>query len=345
MPRRLPPIPPSLGAQFGRRDALANGVSPSRLRAHDLEIPFRGSRMLKAVGSTASSAGPAEESFDRSPRTFEAERALERFRGRALAYANVMPGHSLFIGITAAVFFEIPVPLRTRAWDATGDRPLDVGVFAPYRASRAAGVRGAQLTSQLVSVRELGGVRLSSPASTWAMLGTELTLDDLVVAGDAIVRIPRQSSGRRGDPALALATVSQLAAAVSAGRRRGAVVLHEALTLIRVGSASPPETDLRLALLRGGLPEPVLDLDILGEEGEFIGYTELAYPQWRLLIEYEGDHHRTSREQWNRDIEKHARCVALGWTVLRITAAHLYPSPAPAVARIRAGLERAGWHG
>lgn len=344
MPRQLSPIPPALGTQFGRRDAIASGVSLSRLRARDLEIPFRGSRMLKVLGSTSPLARAEEESLDRSPRALEAEHALERFRGRALAYASIMPGHSLFIGVTAAVFLEVPVPLRTRAWDATGDRHLDVGVFAPYRASRAAGVRGAQLAPKLVSVRELGGIRLSSPASTWAMLGMELTVDELVVAGDAIVRIPRQSNGRRGDPGLALATVAQLAAAVSAGRRRGAVVLREALTLIRVGSASPPETDLRLALLRDGLPEPVLDFDVVGEEGELIGYTELAYPQWRVLIEYEGDHHRTSRKQWNRDIEKHARCVALGWTVLRITSAHLYPSPAPAVARIRVALERTGWH-
>lgn len=341
MPRRLPPIPRALGDQFGTRDAIASGVSPSRLRARDLEIPFRGSRMLRAAEPSAPASAP---SFDRSPHTVEAEQALERFRGRAFAYACIMPAHSFFIGISAAVFFEVPVPLHTRSWDAAGDRPVDVGVFAPYRASRSAGVRGAQLVPKLVSVCEREGVRLSSPASTWAMLGSELTVDELVVAGDAIVRIPRQSDGRRGDPGKALAMVSQLAAAVSAGRRRGAAVLREALSLIRVGSASPPETDLRLALLRDGLPEPALDFDVIGTGGEFIGYTELAYPQWRVLIEYEGDHHRTSRKQWNRDVEKHAQCVALGWTVLRITSAHLYPSPAPAVARIRATLERAGWH-
>lgn len=119
--------------------------------------------------------------------------------------------------------------------------------------------------------------------------------------------------------------------------------LREALPQIRVGSASPPETELRLAVLRAGLPEPALDVDVLDEHGSVIGYTELAYPRWMILIEFEGDHHRTSRAQWDRDIEKHARCVALGWTVLRHTARHVRPTPIAAVTGIRDALLRAGW--
>ena len=119
--------------------------------------------------------------------------------------------------------------------------------------------------------------------------------------------------------------------------------LRQAIPHIRVGSASPPETELRLALLRAGLPAPALDIDILDEHGSLIGYTELAYPHWMILIEFEGDHHRTSRTQWDRDIEKHAQCVALGWTVLRYTGRHVRPTAAPAVTGIRNALVRAGW--
>lgn len=273
--------------------------------------------------------------------------ARTRIIARAFAYSRVMPEHAMFTHVTAALLWKIPVPLRTfpaisRASNAD-DRALDVGVFTPYRPSRAAGIRGARLQPHLVTASEHRGLRLAHPASTWAQLGAELTVDELIVAGDAIVRIPRRAGGTRGTPADALSTIAELAAATAMGRRIGASKLREALDAIRVGSASPPESDLRVALMRAGLPEPHLDVNIFGPHNKLIGYTEIAYPQWRVLIEYEGDHHRVSRAQWNRDIEKHAQCVALGWTVIRITAAHLYPHPSRAVTRIRAALDRAGW--
>ena len=135
----------------------------------------------------------------------------------------------------------------------------------------------------------------------------------------------------------------RLEAALNAGRRRGAARLREALPQIRVGAASQPETDLRLALGRAGLPEPTLDYDVIGPGGELIGCTEIAYPTYRVLVEYEGDHHRTDRAQWNRDIEKHARAAAAGWSVLRLTSRHLYPGSGAAVDQVREALIRAGW--
>lgn len=74
-----------------------------------------------------------------------------------------------------------------------------------------------------------------------------------------------------------------------------------------------------------------------------IGFTEFAYPDFHVLIEYEGDHHRTDRRQWQRDVAKHAACVDAGWQVERLTAANVYPSTRPAVVRVRAALMRGGW--
>ncbi len=223
------------------------------------------------------------------------------------------------------------------------DRSLDVAVSLPQRGPRIAGIRTHRLAPKLVHVRTRDGLRVASPATTWAQLAEVLTVDELIVAGDAIVHEPRLRGGMRGEPGTGLATLAQLRAATEAGRRIGVAKLREAVPQITIGSASPPETALRLALLRAGLPAPSLDIDILGDHGELIGYTELGYPRWRILIEFEGDHHRISRTQWDRDIEKHARCVALGWTVLRYTARHLYPTPDPAVDGIRSALVRAGW--
>jgi hypothetical protein len=259
----------------------------------------------------------------------------------------VAPPHAFVFGVPAAIEWNLPLPLRIlrQKADASGPRPVDVGVVAPHRASRARGVRGRQFDPGSVTLREHNGLIVTSPATTWVHLAGELGVDELIEVGDAIVHVPRKRGMIRGSPTAALGTVDQLRAAMSACRRRGIARMQEAWPQIRVGSASPPETRLRLACLRGGLPEPELDVDVYGMDGRTIGYTELAFPAYRVLVEYEGDHHRIDRTQWNRDIDKHAACAAAGWTVVRITSAHMHPTPDDAVRRIRDALRRNDWHG
>jgi hypothetical protein len=90
--------------------------------------------------------------------------------------------------------------------------------------------------------------------SGWLDLASILSVDELVAAGDSIVvehgdefPVPRQP----------LSSISDLQAMV--GRHagmRGVKKARLALELIRVGADSAPETMMRLALLRAGLPEP-----------------------------------------------------------------------------------------
>lgn len=347
MPRRPAPLPSPLGEIFSVRAAREVGVSAARLRARDLETPFSGMRRIRMPG-------PAWADPDESPTAAEARARTSRLITNAHAYRAVMAPEAFFSHVTAAALWGIPLPLRVlrgdraptwvaRPMDVGDERLVDVGVRLPQRGPRVAGVRAHRLAAELLSVRELAGIRVASPASTWAQLAEELTVEELIIAGDAIVHEPRGRGGVRGEPGSGLATLDQLAAAASVGRRVGVARLREALPHIRVGSMSPPETRLRLAVVGAGLPEPDLDVDVLDENGAMIGCTELAYPRWRILIEFEGDHHRVSRAQWDRDIEKHARCVALGWNVLRYTACHLHPSTEPAVTGIRDALLRAGW--
>ncbi len=189
---------------------------------------------------------------------------------------------------------------------------------------------------------EVEGVRASDPASTWALLAAEMSMHELVRIGDAIVREPRGTGGFR-HPGGALASIDDLRRATDAGRRRGIARMRAALTLIRVGSSSPLETDFRLLAERAGLPEPSLDVEIRDEWGRLLGITEIAYPEFRVLVEIEGDHHRTSRRQWNRDIEKYAAYVAEGYEVVRLTAAHIRGAVPVAARIVREVLTRRGW--
>ena len=347
MVTRPGPLPDSLGEGFSVRAAVREGVTPGRLRGTDLAVPFRGTR-LRSTPHVSPTSDPHAYAH-------EAEVLRAEIIRRAYAYRSIAPRHAFFCCVTAAVLWGLPLPNRvlragssvSRRADANLNDPvppfIDVGVVAPHRATRTQGTRGHQLTAQLIRVRATRGTQLTDPATTWVLLAAHLSVEELIILGDAIVHEPRARGMRRGAPGSGLGTLKQLEAALNAGRRIGGTKARAALARIRVGSASPPETLTRLALVDAGLPEPALDVDVFAADGRAIGYTELAYVAQRILIEYEGDHHRTDRHQWDRDIEKHAACVEAGWTVIRLTSRHLRPSPAPAVARIRAALMAAGW--
>lgn len=323
-------LPPSLGESFTVAEARAAGVTAKRLRQADLAAPFRGVRQRSRVGEAYQDAAS------------EARALRDEILRRAAALALVAAPGAFFSHLAAAVVWGLPLPLRVLRM-TLGERGVDLSVMAPRRAPKGTGVRGHQLDPAMTGVRRRGAHLVTSPATTFVHLAQVLTVDELIAVGDAIVHIPRRRGMERGTPADALGTLEQLAAAVGAGRRLGAAKLREALPRVRVGSASPSETRIRVACARAVLPEPELDVDIFAADGTPIGYTEIAFPEFRLLVESEGDHHRVDREQWDRDIEKHHACAAAGWTVLRLTGRHIYPSPAPAVERIRAALVRAGW--
>jgi hypothetical protein len=357
MPPRPRPLPTALGESFSVREGGEAGLSDRRLRNTDLDAPFHGVRVRAEVLSETLAAALQDIATDASPAAVAASYHRAALAVRARAFARVAPAHTFFRGVTAGVVWNVPLPLRCLnldaharlrrceglALDRDDPRPLDTAVFTPNRASRAAGVDGRQLSKALTIVQEREGLRVVSAATLWTQLAEELTVDELIAVGDALVHEPRRSDGSRGPAGSGRTTLRRLETALNAGRRVGAAMLREALPQICVGAASPPETDLRLSILRAGLPEPDLDYDVIGLRGEFIGYTEFAYPAHRLLLEYEGDHHRTDRAQWNRDIEKHARATAAGWTVLRLTSRHLYPRAEPAISQVRAALLRAGW--
>jgi hypothetical protein len=357
MPPRPRPLPTCLGPGFSARAAQDAGVSERRLRSRDLDAPFHGVRVRTDVTTAALEGARLHAAKDAAPAAVAASFHRAAMLVRARAFAQVAPPHTFFRGVTAAVAWEVPLPLRCVNPDAQArldrreglalgsddPRPLDTAVLAPHRASRASGVNGRQLSHVLTVVQIHDGLQVVTPATLWAQLAEELTVDELIAVGDALVREPRRSDGSRGPAASGRTTLERLEATLAAGRRRGAAKLREALPQIRVGAASQPETDLRLALIRAGLPEPTLDYDVIGPWGELIGCTEIAYPMYRVLVEYEGDHHRTDRAQWNRDIEKHARAAAAGWSVLRLTSRHLYPVSGAAVDQVREALIRAGW--
>lgn len=263
-------------ASFRVRDALHRGVSRGRLDACDLVRPFHGIR----------SAVP--------PRTVGE---------RARALAPRLRPDQVFSHVTAAAILGIPLPRRFE-----GTSRLHVTTIGADQALRVRGAVGHRAHHGRVRATRSRGVRLTTPADTFVALGTMLTLDELIIAGDALVGW------------LGWATADELVRAVSRRRGlRGVVKLRRALAEIRPGSRSPGETRARLALVRHGLPEPALNHDVV-VDGRWIACVDLAYPAARVAIEYESDLHRTDPATFRKDLTRGERLKDVDWWLVRATA-------------------------
>jgi hypothetical protein len=110
-----------------------------------------------------------------------------------------------------------------------------------------------------------------------------------------------------------------------------------ALALARQDVESPMETRLRLAIVLAGLPEPMVQYDVLTPGGRFVARLDLAYPKRRVGLEYDGDHHR-DRDTFRFDAVRLNRLRLLDWSVLRFTADDVLRNPDRMLAQIRAAL-------
>jgi hypothetical protein len=239
------------------------------------------------------------------------------------AYLLKMAPSEFFSHRTAALIHEMWLPFEQ------ADRlRLDVAVVPPARAPRDARVTGHHLVDRPGLVETADGLRVANAVETWCQLGTLLPVPDLVAAGDSLVR-----KDRPGEDLLPM-----LLAAADDHDRPCSKRLREAASLIRRGVRSAQETKVRLLLVGGGLPEPEINGEIESGAGVFVAECDLVYRHAKVLVEYEGDHHRSDPKQWRKDIVRYERLQDLGWRVIRVTADDLWLRPHETIARVRAAL-------
>ena len=163
----------------------------------------------------------------------------------------------------------------------------------------------------------------------WVVAARELTVLDLVTAGDWLVRAK-------------LTSLPALEAYVEAGPVRGGGPARAAIGLVRERVDSVRETWLRLCLVFAGLPTPQCNQTVRGVRA--YGRVDLVYLEYRVLIEYEGDQHRGDRRQWNRDVDRYDDFVSANFVVVRITADRAR-YPRLVVRRIFEALRAGGYRG
>jgi hypothetical protein len=178
--------------------------------------------------------------------------------------------------------------------------------------------------------RRSGFERVVVPEHAFVSSAPRLDLVDLVTAGDWLTR-------------LRLATPESLVSYARTYRGSGAALARRAAGLVRRRADSLRESQLRMCLVLSGLPEPECNLT-LGSNDFPIGRVDLVYEEFKVIIEYEGDHNRTDSWQWNLDIGRYEEFTAAGWCVVRVTAPAMR-NPRAVVARVHLALRRAGYRG
>ena len=84
------------------------------------------------------------------------------------------------------------------------------------------------------------------------------------------------------------------------------------------------ETRARLAFLEAGLPDLELNATVYGPDGQFIARVDFLWRGAGVVVEYEGDQHRTDRRQWQNDIARVRLLEESGLRVIRVTSLDLF---------------------
>ena len=118
---------------------------------------------------------------------------------------------------------------------------------------------------------------------------------------------------------------------------RGAARCRRVLTVADPRVDSPMESVLRWLLHAAGLPRPTLQYQAVDDRGRQIGFGDLAWPERKVLVEFDGDVHR-ERRVFVDDLRRQNRPVLAGWTVLRFSSADVLGRPDDVIATVRQAL-------
>lgn len=99
---------------------------------------------------------------------------------------------------------------------------------------------------------------------------------------------------------------------------RGVRQLRNLLAFVDGGAASPRETRLRLLLIDAGFPKPVTQIPVVDAQGRPVRILDMGWEDFLVAAEYDGDQHRTDREQYVKDLRCLPKLEALGWKVIRV---------------------------
>ncbi len=239
-------------------------------------------------------------------------------RTRAPAVLMTAPPGAVISHHTAAELWRVEIPLTV---------PDHVVHLTVPLASRARDRRDRRLHRTPLpasDVERRWGMPVTTPARTWRDLAAVLQPAALLAVTDQLLDV--------------LCTPAELEQALA--RRpsgRGSAQARQVLTVADPRVDSPMESVTRWLLHAAGLPRPVLQHQVRDDRGRQIGFGDMAWPERRVLVEFDGDVHR-ERGVFVKDLRRQNLLVLAGWTVLRFSSADVLGRPDEVVAAVRRAL-------
>ena len=278
---------------FTRADAVHAGISPKLLRGSRFRRIFRGVYIAR-------------------------ELPVSPFV-RTQAALVLHPPTAFASHLSAARVYRLPVP----------DLPDEHVTVVDQRDRRKRPGITNHVAAGRAHVVTHRGVRVSGPLRMFVELASLLSLVDLVVVGDAMLRVFKIEQ-------------SLLVDYCEASPERHVDLARRAAALVREEVDSPMESRLRMLIVLAGLPEPEVNHKIRDEHGYVVIRLDLSYPDLLLIIEYDGRQHAEDTRQWNRDLERREVFDDTEWKILVVTAEGIYQQPERTLARVRKALVNRG---
>jgi very-short-patch-repair endonuclease len=239
---------------------------------------------------------------------------------RVEAVLLTAPDPAVISHATAAGLWGVAIPLQR-------EDPrihLTVATGSAVRGRRDRVVHRTPLNDSDVTTRD--GVPVTTPERTWRDLATVLEPAALLAVTDQLL------ARWCGRPDLGRQLTRRPAG-------RGSARARTVLPVADPRAESPMESVLRWLLHEAGLPAPELQYVVRDDAGGFLGRADLAWPDRKVLVEFDGDVHR-ERDVFVNDLRRQNRLVAAGWTVLRFTSADVLGRAHEVVREIRRALSR-----
>ena len=238
---------------------------------------------------------------------------------RLAAVLLTAPPEAVVSHATAAGLWGVEIPLQA---DRSGRVDLTVPMSSRSESRRDRKVHRTPLPDEDRTRR--GALPVTTPARTWRDLAGVLTPPALLAVTDQFLArwVTRDELARhlQGRPT-----------------GRGSARARDVLPIADPRAESPMESVLRWLVHDAGLPAPELQHVVRDDAGSLLGRADLAWPDRRVLVEFDGDVHR-ERDVFVNDLRRQNQLVAAGWTVLRFTSADVLCRPADVVAEIRRTL-------
>lgn len=261
-----------------------------------------------------------------------------QFTRRGLARDNVALYRDIYIPRDT----ELTARIRAQAaWLATG------ATLGGLSAAALLGTRWLNPAAPAEIIRPDRHSANGMVAHTWTLAAGETCM-----IGSARTTTPARTAfdiGRRMPPALAIPTIDALLNATGIKSSEisavadaytgvpGVARLRALLPFVDGGAESPPESRLRLLLVRSGLPQPETQIEF----PELRIRVDMGWREWKVAVEYDGVQHWSDRRQRSWDIDRIALLEDAGWAVVRVSA-ELMSRPQVVVERVRARLRMAG---